>query len=282
MHARDDFGMDSERTTSFNNTRKTYEISRFTLIFSLAILLCSIVAAGLLILHFGACPGEIAVKTQVCGKENVIPMITHYGDNRTKTTTFVNSDDDSHDDNGNADANVGLRLPRSIKPISYDIQLIPYLFEDNFTFSGDVKIQINVTEACTNITLHAVAININENDVNVRLLADLNGARNKEEPTLGIRRQYFVESKQFFVIEMAKDLQLGNLYEVHIKYTGVLNDLLQGFYRSSYKVQDKTRCVQNHFSSVIVLYCSVIVLLQMGCSHSIPADRCTPCSAMFR
>lgn len=235
MQVRDGLAMDAGGTTTFT-TRKTYEISRFTLIFSIAILACSIVAAGLLILHFGACPGEIAVKTQVCGKENVIPMITHYGENRTKTTKFIVNDDGS-----NADANVGLRLPHSIEPISYDIKLIPFLIENNFTFNGEVNIQINITETCQNITLHAVALNIDGHDVHVSHVADANGVRNREERTLGIHRQYFVESKQFYVIELSEKLEFGNLYDVHIKYTGTLNDMLQGFYRSSYKVYNATR-----------------------------------------
>lgn len=232
--------MDADGGTTFT-TRKTYEISRFTLFFSIAILACSIVAAGLLILHFGACPGEIAVKTQVCGKENVIPMITHYGENRTKTTKFVEPDDGTHGDDSHTDANVGFRLPRSIEPISYDIKLIPFLFDGNFTFDGEVNIQINITETCQNITLHAVALNIYDQDVHVRIVADANGVRNTAERTLGIRNQYFVETKQFYVIEMSEQLQRGYVYDVYIKYTGVLNDLLQGFYRSSYKVNNTTR-----------------------------------------
>lgn len=240
MQQRDGVTMDSDGTTTFT-TRKTFEISRFTLIFSVAILVCSIIAAGLLILHFGACPGEIAVKTQVCGKDNVIPMITHYGENRTKTTKLEKSEDGSDDVGSNAQANIGLRLPRSIEPISYDIKLIPFLFEDNFTFTGEVNIQINVTESCQNITLHAIALNIDDSDVSVRVLADQNGVRNQTERTVEIRRQYFVEPKQFYVIELSEQLERGFLYDIHIKYRGVLNDMLQGFYRSSYKVHNTTR-----------------------------------------
>lgn len=232
--------MDPDGTTTFT-TRKTYEISRFTLFFSIAILACSIVAAGLLILHFGACPGEIAVKTQVCGKENVIPMITHYSENRTHTTKLILPEDESNDVTSNAEANVGLRLPRSIEPISYHIKLIPFLVENNFTFNGEVNIQINITESCQNITLHAVALDIVDADVQVRLVADAMGVRSTEERPLAIQRQYFVEVKQFYVIEMSEQLEGGHLYDVHIKYKGTLNDMLQGFYRSSYKMHNTTR-----------------------------------------
>lgn len=239
MQVRNEIASDPDVATTFT-TRKTYQISRFTLIFSIAILACSIVAAGLLILHFGACPGEIAVKTQVCGKDNVIPMITHYGENRTKTTKLENPEDGS-DDGSNAEANVGLRLPRSIEPVSYVLKLIPFLMDENFTFNGEVTIQINVTETCQNITLHAIALNISDSDVRVRVVAYPNGIRKKEEQLIGIRRQYFVEAKQFYVIELSEQLEQGYMYDVYIKYTGILNDLLQGFYRSSYKVRDKTR-----------------------------------------
>jgi len=48
-------------------------------------------------------------------------------------------------------------------------------------------------------------------------------------------------SKQFFIIKF-KDTQPADYqYNIHIKYTGILQDNMEGFYKSSYKVGKTTR-----------------------------------------
>jgi hypothetical protein len=122
-----------------------------------------------------------------------------------------------------------VRLPRSLKPLAYDIKLIPFLIENNFTFNGDVTILFEVLEECENITLHAESLKILDKNVEVRL--HQNTINNT---VIGKKKQYFVESKQFYVVEVDQKLKKGTVYELVIRFTGILNDYLQGFYRSSY------------------------------------------------
>ena len=44
-----------------------------------------------------------------------------------------------------------------------------------------------------------------------------------------------IPEKQFFVIYLEKELEEKVNYIVNIKFQGVLNDQLKGFYRSTYK-----------------------------------------------
>lgn len=211
--------------------RKTYTVSRFTLIFVASIFICSIVATALLIYNFATC-SQTVLGHDRRGGSDVISLDNHGNAPATQI----------HDDNqlNRTAENLNLRLPRTIVPILYEIKLIPYLFRDNFTFAGDVKILINVTENCQNITLHAIALTIANKDVLVRKIDGSTLQAAAGEP-IGIKAQYFLEAKQFYVIELSDVLQNGSLYSVEIKYTGVLNDILQGFYRSSYTIGNDTR-----------------------------------------
>lgn len=47
-------------------------------------------------------------------------------------------------------------------------------------------------------------------------------------------------SKQFFIIKF-KDIQpAGYQYNVHLKYTGKFQDNMEGFYKSSYNINNST------------------------------------------
>lgn len=214
-----DVAMDSSNlSTNIFESRKTYTFSRFTLIFSVAILICSCIGAGLLVLHFGTC------------KDNKL----QFGENRIRKILLEETKQKTE--------SIDLRLPQAIIPIEYELKLIPFLFDGNFTFNGEVDIWINITTICRNITLHALDLTIEPNDVNVRFIKSENDVVLDMEPsTLSIRKQYFVKEKQFYVIELLKDLLPGTIYQIHIKYKGKLNDQLQGFYRSSYNIGKVTR-----------------------------------------
>lgn len=211
--------MDSANLSSnMFTSRKTYTFSRFTLIFSVAILICSCIGAGLLVLHFGTC------------KDNKL----QFGENRIRKMLL--------DETIKKEQTFDLRLPRSVKPMKYDLELIPFLFGGNFTFKGEVKILVNVTETCRNITLHAFDLAIDPKDVSVRMVVpEKETTLRSAAAPLAIQKQYFVRPKQFYVIELADDLLAGAAYEIRIKYKGILSDQLQGFYRSSYNIGKETR-----------------------------------------
>lgn len=126
-----------------------------------------------------------------------------------------------------------LFLPRSVIPLQYDLKFIPFLDEGNFTYNGVAKIRVNVTENCRNVTLHARVLKIDQETLNVWHV--------REKRNVGVEKQYIVEAKQFYVIEVEEELQAGELYEVNINFKGMLNDDLEGFYKSKYEVGNETR-----------------------------------------
>lgn len=155
--------------------------------------------------------------------------------------SVVNPDDTSTSaaDNQTKPAKVNVRLPRSVVPHSYKIELIPFIWENNFTFNGEVMIIVNVTETTDNITLHIHDIKISE--TNLSRIYDVENDGIIEESPVTIERTSRDEEKQFFVIHSSEPMEAGTQYKVGIKYIGNLNDMLQGFYRSSYMVNNTKR-----------------------------------------
>jgi aminopeptidase N len=174
---------------------------------------------------------------------SILATHQHTGTSATSSNSTPNkpsiSDSDANQLVPHAKENV--RLPRSLKPLAYDLKLIPFMFEKNFTFNGDVKILFEVLEECDNITLHAESLKIGDHNVEVYLHQNTTNQTLRESAKIGKKKQYFVESKQFYVIEMSQKLKKGSVYELVIRFTGVLNDYLQGFYRSSYSDGNNVR-----------------------------------------
>uniref|UniRef100_A0A336KRZ8 Aminopeptidase N n=2 Tax=Culicoides sonorensis TaxID=179676 RepID=A0A336KRZ8_CULSO len=130
---------------------------------------------------------------------------------------------------------VNMRLPLNVIPKSYDIKLIPFLVEDNFTFLGEVTIEIDVVEECNNITLHSMDLIINE--VNLYEVDDVNSTKKQ---SIQLKNKRFDIPNQFYIMETESELPKGT-YQLRFKYQGELNDDLQGFYRSSYMVGEEKR-----------------------------------------
>mgnify|MGYP002715765487 CR=1 FL=1 len=124
-----------------------------------------------------------------------------------------------------------LRLPKSVVPDSYDVKLIPFLSENNFTFNGEIKILINVTENTNNVTLHVNDIEIYTDSI---ALEDAKSGQN-----VSVLRVTNDTERQFFIIYT--NLEKDHQYNVKINYVGHLNDRLKGFYRSSYDVNGTKR-----------------------------------------
>lgn len=128
-----------------------------------------------------------------------------------------------------------VRLPTSIIPIVYDVELQPYIYEgppENFTFDGYVNINMKCLTNCTNITLHSHLLNINESSV------DLSSANNANVPQ--VKGMVFDKKRQFLIFNLSEPLENGQEYNIRMNFTGKLRDDLNGLYRSSYKRGNKT------------------------------------------
>ena len=65
-------------------------------------------------------------------------------------------------------------------------------------------------------------------------------AENDKLGKITILGHEFDEDREFYIINLDKKIQKGNVYKVSIDFTSELNDELRGFYRSTYKNKDGT------------------------------------------
>jgi puromycin-sensitive aminopeptidase len=107
------------------------------------------------------------------------------------------------------------RLPRAVVPARYDVELVPNLAAA--TFDGKVRIAVDVVEPVAELVLNAIELDVAEVRVDG---SDVQWALQPETERL--------------VIRPVGGLQPGAV-DVSISFSGVLNDKLRGFYRSTFK-----------------------------------------------
>ena len=115
------------------------------------------------------------------------------------------------------------RLPRHIVPTRYDLQLTPHLAQA--TFDGTVVIAANVLAQAPEIVLNAKALTIHDVQVN------------------GLDAHFSLHSEtERLVITPSSAVETGTV-SISISFSGVLNDSLRGFYRSTYTDENGTEQV---------------------------------------
>src|SRR5262245_44643680 len=112
------------------------------------------------------------------------------------------------------------RLPTSVVPARYDIRLEPDL--EAATFSGDETVTLTVNEPVQEIVLNAAELTIDTVSIENRQGVVVTGSVSLE-PQLERARLLFPAT-----------LETGE-WRLRLRFTGVLNDRLHGFYRSTYK-----------------------------------------------
>jgi puromycin-sensitive aminopeptidase len=115
------------------------------------------------------------------------------------------------------------RLPRTVEPKRYELTLTPDL--DAATFAGEARIDVQIHETVTEVVLNAVELDIHA----AELIAD-DGAKRIGHVTLDA-----AEERAIIELDGAADPGDWHLY---LTFTGILNDKLRGFYRSSFKDAD--------------------------------------------
>ncbi|XP_018306529.1 aminopeptidase N isoform X2 [Mycetomoellerius zeteki] len=218
--SREVLAMMDAHTTTFGR-KKGCAISRCNAFLLGAFFLISLVVTGLLVYHFAPCLEE----------KQVQPCTDSAGDSLLSTGRSFSMTPTKK--------KIDVRLPKAIVPDMYELWLIPFIWEGNFTFHGEVKILINVTLDTNNVTLHAVDMNIDEDFTTVREYS----IKSNKTKLIGIAEQRNDTDRQFHVIRTSNTLKKDKQYVVHLKFIGHLNDYLQGFYRSSYTVGNQTRWI---------------------------------------
>ena len=113
-------------------------------------------------------------------------------------------------------------LPNTITPTHYDITLQPDLVK--FTFGGNVVIELDVLKSTNSIEFHAKEIKFSKRQTFVT----------QGGSTLKITS--IKENKKDNIIKLTLPNKLSKgKAQLTIKFDGILNDQMAGFYRSSYK-----------------------------------------------
>lgn len=121
-----------------------------------------------------------------------------------------------------------IRLPRSVIPSVYTIELKIDLH--HFNFSGSVSINVSVRKDTEYVIVHTNDLIISESDVSVDDIAS--------GSTVAIVRQIDEQINQFHVLQTSPALRAGHDYTIHFgSFRGQLGDGLRGLYRSMYKDQ---------------------------------------------
>ena len=110
------------------------------------------------------------------------------------------------------------RLPRTVVPSRYDLTLRPDL--DGAAFTGSVRIEVAVEEPTATVVLNAADLGIDE------AVVVAGDARHAARPELD-------ESTERLHLHLDEPLAAGDA-AVELAFTGVLNDQLKGFYRSTF------------------------------------------------
>src|SRR6185436_2113907 len=115
---------------------------------------------------------------------------------------------------------VDYRLPTTVVPSRYDLRLEPDL--DNATFGGEETVTVEVREPVTEIVLNAAELRIESAAMEDASGAVVEGSVTHDEPA------------ERASIRFSASIAPGP-WRLRLRFTGILNDRLHGFYRSSYK-----------------------------------------------
>ncbi|XP_055908825.1 membrane alanyl aminopeptidase-like [Eupeodes corollae] len=135
-------------------------------------------------------------------------------------------------------ADVNYRIPSNVLPSHYDISLKPYLLTGDgnkqFTFDGEVYINISTTESnLKTIILHSK-----------RLTYSVRELYESAVPKTKLKINKFEEDPvtDKFTLTLDAVLKPKTDYTLHFVYTGLMEDDMHGFYKSSYvDSKNKTR-----------------------------------------
>ncbi|QKX53610.1 uncharacterized protein TRUGW13939_00689 [Talaromyces rugulosus] len=116
-------------------------------------------------------------------------------------------------------------LPTNVKPLHYDLTLEPDF--EKFTYEGTVVVDLAVNEDTTSI-----ALNTNEIDIHSSVIS-VDGVAVASNPTAS-----YDSDNQVTTLQFPTTIPAGSKAQLKQTFTGILNDNMAGFYRSSFKTAD--------------------------------------------
>ncbi|XP_053320870.1 aminopeptidase N-like [Spea bombifrons] len=131
------------------------------------------------------------------------------------------------------------RLPKSLIPYHYDVELKPVLEKNPqglYVFSGKSTAYFTCREATNLVLIHSNKLNYTTTPTKAIL-------RDAALNTLAISNIREVPVTQYLVIHAANDLEVGKNYSLYTEFVGELADDLAGFYRSEYVEDGQTKII---------------------------------------
>jgi len=119
----------------------------------------------------------------------------------------------------NTESSAAHRLPYTVEPHRYDLRLAPDL--EAGTFTGEVRITATAHDTVSEVLLNAAELTVDRATVST-----VGGTASTPGVTLDAERERLT-------LELPEPLRAGPL-EITIGFSGILNDQLHGFYRSTF------------------------------------------------
>lgn len=133
---------------------------------------------------------------------------------------------------------IGRALEERSEPISYTIELTPYFngeTDKEFTFDGIVNLRFRVNED------GRTSLKLNSRKLTYKVLPTIEDQAPVPEPIQVINNLEELNAGDDVIeFKFDKTLKRDGEYSIKFEYTGLLEDDMSGFYRSSYKQDDET------------------------------------------
>jgi aminopeptidase N len=123
---------------------------------------------------------------------------------------------------------INYRLPKSLKPLSYDIN-VKILFNTSIepsTFDGSIEIRFSCEENTNQIVLNKAYLDIDESSILLSQLFD--------EIQIDVVNSSYDSITQLYNLIVSKSLESGKIYSLSMKYKGYIQTAGLGFYKSNY------------------------------------------------
>lgn len=133
---------------------------------------------------------------------------------------------------------LNFRLPAGIRPTLYNLYLHPDL--KTKTFSGNVKIHLEITKPTNFIPVHIKFLNITKTD----LFKNNPGGKSS---VVEIKQSFEYGKFEYWVTETVNNLEVGD-YMIDFDFNGSLANRIVGFYQSSYFDKKKNQSRYNYIS----------------------------------
>uniref|UniRef100_A0A8C0KVA0 Thyrotropin releasing hormone degrading enzyme n=1 Tax=Canis lupus dingo TaxID=286419 RepID=A0A8C0KVA0_CANLU len=122
-----------------------------------------------------------------------------------------------------------LRLPGHLKPLHYNLMLTAFM--DNFTFSGEVNVEIACTNRTRYVVLHASRVAVDK----VQLAED------RAAGAVPVAGFFLYPQTQVLVVVLNRSLDAHRNYNLKVVYSALIENELLGFFRSSYVLHGERR-----------------------------------------